>query len=350
MGYQAVGVGPLDFAAGFERLLEYRRAAKYPIVCANLFSEQTGEPVFDPYVIVERGGVKTGIIGVLDQETALPKNDPWASKVRIAPVHTAVKKLAKRLREQGCRVLVVLSSLEPKKLRLLAKSSPEVDVFLGGDPTDKLTLPYTSGRSLIACSSQLGKYVGHVDLTLEARRGVAGAKHAFVAMKPEQRDDPAVRRIVDSYYKTLALWRRQSPTSYVKESEETVNLQHDNPVFVSAEECRRCHPNEYAHWKTTKHSQALAKLPAASRSNMECLECHVTGFGKWGGFVGLGAKPELSAVQCEECHGPGSSHPATLSMVRGREVEKACKRCHTKSRSPEFRLREYVERIACRQS
>ncbi|MBI5440648.1 MAG: hypothetical protein HY900_05470 [Deltaproteobacteria bacterium] len=348
MEVQAVALGPLDFAAGFDRLMEYGRAAKFPLLCANLLAKETGQPVFQASIVVQEHGVKAGVIGVLDSGFSLPKSDPWAEKVRLAPIHPIVKKLAKRLRDEGCGIVVVLSSLEPKKLRLLAKGTEGVDLFIGGDPMDKLVLPYGARGSLIACSSQLGKYVGHVALTLDERGSVAGMKHSFVAMKPEQRDDPTVRRIVDGYYKAVALLRRNEPAMYVKEAEETVNLQHDNPVFVSSEECRNCHGAEYRKWKATKHAQALANLPAAARDNIECLECHVTGFGKWGGFSGLRAKPDLSGIQCEECHGPGSSHPATLAMTRGKAVQAVCKRCHTRSRSPDFDLREYLSRIACR--
>lgn len=40
----------------------------------------------------------------------------------------------------------------------------------------------------------------------------------------------------------------------------------------------------------------------------KCVSCHVTGFGKPGGFVSIEQTPELAGVQCEECHGAASEY------------------------------------------
>jgi hypothetical protein len=80
---------------------------------------------------------------------------------------------------------------------------------------------------------------------------------------------------------------------------------------------------------------------------MECVECHVTGFGKWGGFDGASKSPDLAGVQCEECHGPGSSHPATANIRGGEAARAVCRKCHTRSRSPDFNAKEYLARLGC---
>ncbi|HSH70696.1 MAG TPA: hypothetical protein VK997_12305, partial [Deferrisomatales bacterium] len=50
------------------------------------------------------------------------------------------------------------------------------------------------------------------------------------------------------------------------------------------------------------------------------------------------------------CHGPGSLHPAVeLASASRVQVVKRCRTCHTPARSPEFRLQEYLSRIACTQ-
>jgi hypothetical protein len=347
LGCDAFAVGRFEFAAGFEALKAYRKAAAFPFVCANLLDKQSGKPVFEPYVIVERSGVRIGILGVMDVG-ALDGAEASAGGMRIAPFYEVVRKTAAHLKKLGCDVVVVLSSIEQKKLRVLAKNTPDVNLFLAGDPNDNLTLPYRIDGALIASTSQLGKYLGQVEVRVDAgTRRVRDMKHAFIPMKPDRPEDPVVKRIVDSYYRGLALLKREQPAMYVREAEESVNLQYDKPVFVSAEVCRSCHPREYANWKETAHAQAFQSLPLEARSNMECLECHVTGFGKWGGFVSSGSKPSLEGVQCEECHGPGSSHPATMGMRKAKEAAGVCKRCHTKAQSPHFRAREFTARISC---
>lgn len=346
MDCDAAAIGPLDFSAGFDALMELKAAGKFPFLCANLRWADNGQPVFEPYAILTRGDVRIGIIGIIDSSSPPKGLGPAAGKLKLQPTFSTVSNYAKILKAKQCDVIIVLSAIEHKKLRLLAKNIRNVDIIIGGDPDDKLKIPFKIRDTTIMLGSHFGKYLGDVELTDDNRNGWY-IKHSFVAMKPDNKDDPIVKRIVDGYYKTIALFRSQQPKIYVKENEEAINLMHDHPVFVSSKECRNCHRQEYERWASTKHSAAYQSLPAAARQNLECLECHVTGYGKWGGFVTVGGEPDLTGVQCEECHGPASSHPATMAMRKGREVDGVCRKCHTRSRSPHFNLREYRDRVRC---
>ncbi|MBI5017061.1 MAG: hypothetical protein HZB55_16440 [Deltaproteobacteria bacterium] len=346
MGLDAAGVGPMDFADGLESLLRLLKDAQFPVVCSNLVWKDTGSPVFRPQILVQRGGLSIGLVGALDPAVKIEGLGRDAAKVRVQPIYQSVRKAARLLRGEGADVVVLLSAIDPKKIRVLATNGGDVDLFLGGDPKDKLMIPYRVKNALVAGSSQLGKYVGHVELS----RGADGSldlKHAFVPMKLNRPEEPKVKRIVDSYYRAVAKFRTEGSRMYVKENEEAVNLAHDKPVYASAEECKACHRAQYDRWRASRHARAYAALPDAARRQMECVECHVTGFGKWGGFDGVTKAPDLTGVQCEECHGPGSSHPATASVRAGEAARSVCRKCHTRSRSPDFNAREYLSRLGC---
>ena len=49
----------------------------------------------------------------------------------------------------------------------------------------------------------------------------------------------------------------------------------------------------------------------------QCLQCHVTGFGKPGGFTSREETPDLLGVQCEMCHGPGSLYTEMMMKKQG---------------------------------
>lgn len=49
----------------------------------------------------------------------------------------------------------------------------------------------------------------------------------------------------------------------------------------------------------------------------KCLKCHVTGYGKPGGFISLEQTPGMANVQCEMCHGPGSIYAEMMLKKRG---------------------------------
>lgn len=346
LGLDALGVGPLDFADGFESLLRLHKEGKFPAVCSNLLWKETGRPVFKSRALVRKGGVTVGFVGALDPSFKPESLGPQGLKMRLEPVYQAIEREARELKAEGADLVVLLSALDPKKIRVLAKNVRAVDLLLGGDPGDKLMIPYRVNAALVVGGSQLGKYVGHVEADCGKGRPPS-LKHAFVPMKLDRAEEPVVKRIVDGYYRAVAKYRREGSGMYVKENEEAVNLARNNPVYASAAECKGCHRAQYDRWRQSPHARAFEVLPVAARHQMECVECHVTGFGRWGGFDVSNASADLKGVQCEECHGPGSLHPAMPGILAGEAAQQACRRCHTRSRSPDFKLREYLARLGC---
>jgi len=350
IGVDAVALGYYDLAAGFDALEELLKAARFPLLCANLVHRDSGEPVFQPTAVVERGGRRVGLIGVVDSALGARGLGPGGENYRVEPLFSTVRHYADQL-AKTCDWVVVLSSVPMKKYRLLAKDIPNVDFYVAGDPQDKMRLPWSIGDAMIASVTQLGKYLGYAQL--DGNGGGERVKHQFVPMKPDERDDPEVRRLVDTYYREAAVRRLRTPGAQPPDAEEQVNLAHGGAVYVGAAECQTCHASVYRAWQGQRHALAWEGLTEIARQQTECLECHVTGLGEWGGYslsATAAADPGLAGVQCEVCHGPGSLHPAVAVARRGREqVAKVCRSCHTPSRSPGFRLQEYLARIACTQ-
>ena len=78
--------------------------------------------------------------------------------------------------------------------------------------------------------------------------------------------------------------------------------------YVGVEVCSSCHKSERAFWDKTQHAGAYATLSTAHKEfNLDCVSCHVTGYDKPGGSTVVHVE-QLSNVQCEVCHGPGSRH------------------------------------------
>ena len=343
VGLDAMAVGAYDLAAGLDELLRLRTLARFPFLCANLVDRERKGTVFPPYHIVKRDGWRVGLIGVVDQlqaREALPPGDRYA----VEPVWSAVKRLAPELRAEGCDVVVVLSALDPKRMRVLARSISGIQIFIAGDPRNKLRLPWHLGDSWILGGSQMGKFVGLAAVDREPGKKPT-VRQRYVPMRPDYPEVPAVRREVDAYYRLVGA--AQAAGIPVRDDELDTNLKLSRPVYVSDEVCRRCHPAHHKAWARGPHAGALGRLAAPERGKPGCVRCHVTGYGAYGGFSDGAGAPDLSGVQCEACHGPGSLHPAA-PIPRAREAaEAACAGCHTRERSPGFRLRSALERIPC---
>jgi len=75
LGYDCMAIGNHEFDYGQEVLAARVAQANFPILSLNFRNIETGEPVYTPYTIVERGGVKIAFLGVTTP-TAITSSTP----------------------------------------------------------------------------------------------------------------------------------------------------------------------------------------------------------------------------------------------------------------------------------
>ena len=76
MGYDAIGLGNHDIEAGdgmYERRLP--QMLQMPLLCANAIDTRTGQPMFRPYAVFERCGIRVAVLGMIT-----PNIHAWLSK------------------------------------------------------------------------------------------------------------------------------------------------------------------------------------------------------------------------------------------------------------------------------
>ena len=66
IGCAALNIGEYDLAGGYDFIKKLEQNTSVPFVSANLYSVETGQPAFDPYIVIEKNDLKVGIIGVTD--------------------------------------------------------------------------------------------------------------------------------------------------------------------------------------------------------------------------------------------------------------------------------------------
>jgi DnaJ-class molecular chaperone len=85
-------------------------------------------------------------------------------------------------------------------------------------------------------------------------------------------------------------------------------------------------------WSNSQHLRATDSLVLnKTEFDAACLQCHATG-------KKANKLPIFTAVQCEQCHGPGSNHALKPAKGYGRitDIKSACLSCHTQQTSPNF--------------
>ncbi|MBX3126190.1 MAG: hypothetical protein KF718_05715 [Polyangiaceae bacterium] len=133
--------------------------------------------------------------------------------------------------------------------------------------------------------------------------------------------DAKVAGRMASYYKRVNEHNREA---FKDRKPEPVT--ENQSSYLGAEACKSCHLEEHAFWKTTPHARAYVTLERQHKQfNLECVDCHVTGYEKPGGSTVTHVE-RLTDVQCEVCHGPGSRHladpanPALILKTPGKDL------------------------------
>jgi 2',3'-cyclic-nucleotide 2'-phosphodiesterase (5'-nucleotidase family) len=70
MGYDAMVIGNHEFEYGAEVFAREKSRAPFPVLGANLFYRGTSHPFAQPHAVLERNGVRIGVIGIMGQDAA----------------------------------------------------------------------------------------------------------------------------------------------------------------------------------------------------------------------------------------------------------------------------------------
>ena len=70
VGYDAMAVGNHEFDNPMSVLRQQEKWAKFPFLSANIYQKSTGERLFKPWALFNRGGLKIAVIGLTTDDTA----------------------------------------------------------------------------------------------------------------------------------------------------------------------------------------------------------------------------------------------------------------------------------------
>ncbi len=139
MGYDACTMGNHDFDNGVDGFNKVLPNANFPFLCANYdFSNTVLNGKTTPYTIIEKGGVKIGVIGVGIKLKGLVDKRQYKETVYLDPIEQANHYAALLKFEKKCNLVICLSHLGfeyiDNKLSdsVLAKETKNIDLIIGG--------------------------------------------------------------------------------------------------------------------------------------------------------------------------------------------------------------------------
>lgn len=143
LGTDALTLGNHEFDWGQEFLEKCIAKCAFPVLCSNIRQKQTGQPVAGtiPYTILERRGVKIGILGITTEYTPYMVEKSAFLPFEATGAIEAGNRYIPEMRARGAEIIVVLAHCPfyieddgtiTGELWEILEGIPAVDVCIGG--------------------------------------------------------------------------------------------------------------------------------------------------------------------------------------------------------------------------
>lgn len=160
--------GHWEFTYGTDRVKELVDNLGFPFLALNVRDTEWQEPVFPPYKMFEKGGVKVAVLGQAFPYT--PVANPrwmiptWSFGIREDDVRATVEKV----RREGAQLVVLNSHCGFDVDRKLAARVSGIDVILSAHTHDAMPDVFpVQNRTLIVSSGSHGKFISRLDLDVK---------------------------------------------------------------------------------------------------------------------------------------------------------------------------------------
>lgn len=214
IGYNAVVVGNHDFLNGVPELYNTitRANPAFPVLGANkdlsaVPNNAAISKLIQPYVILNVGGVRVAIIGLLTED---PTYEPYFSPGVITDAVTAATTITTMLHNQKMADVIVLLSHNAIASNVAwASQIPWVNAVISGHTHAKTPQPIVvtnAGNPVyIAETKQWGQFLGDMTLTVNPATGQVTLKqYTLHPVTSDLAEDPQVAAIVTATEQTLA--------------------------------------------------------------------------------------------------------------------------------------------------
>ena len=238
VGYDAAAIGNHEFNYGLRHLERAVRDARFPLLAWNAY-RPGGQRYFQGAHLVERAGVRVGIVGGTTPGSMVWDRDNLAGRLEVRDIVPDMRRAVDSMRAQGAQVVVVVlhsgldgaSSYDSAATGLasenvaarVAREVPGIDLIVFGH-SHRLVADSTINGVLLMQPRHHAGGVGVARIALERRPGEARvvAKRGEIVSVAGRREEPrvlaatqrhhdiAVRWVSDSIGWTAVPWRADS--------------------------------------------------------------------------------------------------------------------------------------------
>jgi len=159
IGYDAVTIGNHDHDQGLDWLRRYEGAMGQPLLCLNRVGPG-GEPLFARSRVIERGGIKIGIIGVM-----VPQDE---GTLNLEESGRQLAAEAERL-DREVQLVIALCHVGSRVAAEWARRAPAVNIFVTGHSHEVLRAPLVIGDrgTILVQAGSYAQFVGRLEIELD---------------------------------------------------------------------------------------------------------------------------------------------------------------------------------------
>ncbi|WP_281646348.1 bifunctional UDP-sugar hydrolase/5'-nucleotidase UshA [Parendozoicomonas sp. Alg238-R29] len=226
IGYTASAVGNHEFDNPLPVLMKQARWANFPFLAANVYDKSTGKRLFQPYIVVDSGGLKIAIIGLTTLDTVETSNPDVTRGLKFTDPVKEAKALMPEMRSKA-DIVIAATHLgwyfrgnygvnAPGDVNLARKVNG-IDIIAGGHSQDPLFRPDIINSTYIMQAFEWGKYVGRADFIYKdgilkmtnyalipvnlKEKVIRGGKSEYVNVGPVISENKAMLELLEPYRK-----------------------------------------------------------------------------------------------------------------------------------------------------
>lgn len=171
-----------EFAYGPAHFRSLAKQLAHPVLAINCYSKASGALEFAPWRVIERAGLRIGVVGIACPIVDKTMPPSYSEGVRFTLGNEELPAHIERLRgQERVDLVVVLSHLGFPQDMKLAAEVPGIDVLISGHTHNRLRRPARVGDSVLIQSGCHGSFVGRLDLAVEDGK-VRDVRHVLITI------------------------------------------------------------------------------------------------------------------------------------------------------------------------
>lgn len=203
-GYDAATVGNHDFDYGWERLREFEKAAKYPLVASNIVDEGGRLLLRNAWTVKKVNGIRLAVLGAVTNDLPSLTTPRLVGPWRTAPLVETVRRYAAAARRESDIVVLLAHVTEQEETALLA-SAIEIPVIVTGHAHRGIPAAMERDGRVLVRARAYAEELGRLDLQVDVgNKSVASWKWRQIPVRAAAKPARDVARAVAHWEREVA--------------------------------------------------------------------------------------------------------------------------------------------------